>query len=103
MSEDRKQTDQRSPDGSEPHGAGGDDPKGSPSPPPPVKLSRGLMSWVMILALLIMLFVLLSGTKSRGMEIDSWREFKALVALPSKKTSHRTGFSAAARVRYKQR
>lgn len=79
MSEDRKQTDQRSPDGSEPHGAGGEDPKGSPSPPPPVKLSRGLMSWVMILALLIMLFVLLSGTKSKGMEIDSWREFKDLV------------------------
>jgi len=47
-----------------------------PKPPPPLKLSRGLMSWVMILALLIMLFVVLNGTKG-GEEIDTWQEFTA--------------------------
>ncbi len=45
-----------------------------PKPPPPLKLSRGLMSWVMILALLIMLFVVLNGTKG-GVEIETWQEF----------------------------
>ena len=77
MADDRKQTDQGSseaPESRESSGTGS--PKSSPTPPPPVKLSRGLMSWVMILALLIMLFVLLSGTKNRGMEIASWQEFK---------------------------
>jgi cell division protease FtsH len=49
-----------------------------PQAPPPVKLSRGLMSWVMILALLIMLFVVLNGNK-RGKEIETWQEFIALV------------------------
>ncbi len=77
MSDDRKQTDQRSSEAPESRESGpAEGPKSSPTPPPPVKLSRGLMSWVMILALLIMLFVLLSGTKNRGMEISSWQEFK---------------------------
>ena len=77
MSDDRKQTDQQSSETSpSPESGGAESPKSSPTPPPPVKLSRGLMSWVMILALLIMLFVLLSGTKNRGIEIDSWSEFK---------------------------
>ena len=77
MSDDRKQTDQRSSEAPQsPESGGAEGRKSSPTPPPPVKLSRGLMSWVMILALLIMLFVLLSGTKNRGMEISSWHEFK---------------------------
>ncbi len=77
MSDDRKQTDQGSSEAPQsPESGGTEGPKSSPTPPPPVKLSRGLMSWVMILALLIMLFVLLSGTKNRGMEISSWQEFK---------------------------
>ena len=77
MSDDRKQTDQGSSEAPQSRESGPTEgPKSSPTPPPPVKLSRGLMSWVMILALLIMLFVLLSGTKNRGMEISSWQEFK---------------------------
>ncbi len=77
MSDDRKQTDQGSSEAPQsPESGPTEGPKSSPTPPPPVKLSRGLMSWVMILALLIMLFVLLSGTKNRGMEISSWQEFK---------------------------
>ena len=39
-----------------------------PQAPPPVKFSRSLMSWVVILALLIMLFVVLNGSKP-GKEI----------------------------------
>ena len=50
-----------------------------PPPPPTVKLSRGLMSWVMILALLIMLFVLLNNTKGRGQEIPAWQEFTRFI------------------------
>ncbi len=37
------------------------------------------MSWVMILALLIMLFVLLNNTKGRGREIPTWQEFTQYV------------------------
>ena len=68
MADDRKQPDSNLPDRTPPEGAGGNGGKG-PMPPPSVKLSRGMMSWVMILALLIMLFVLLNGTKGRGKEI----------------------------------
>ena len=50
-----------------------------PTPPPPVKLSRGLMSWVMILGLLIMLFVLLNNSKGRGKQIPTWQEFAQYV------------------------
>ncbi|MHC5027343.1 MAG: ATP-dependent zinc metalloprotease FtsH [Planctomycetota bacterium] len=52
--------------------------KGTPPTPPPVKLSRGLMSWVMILGLLIMLFVVLNNNKG-GKELTDWMEFVALV------------------------
>jgi cell division protease FtsH len=45
-----------------------------PQPPPPVKFTRGLMSWVFIVALLIMLFVVLNGT-NRGVPIKSWDQF----------------------------
>ncbi len=60
-------------------GRGGDS-GGSKGPqaPPPVKFSRGLMSWVMILGLLIMLFVVLNSNKS-GQEIDGWTEFTVLI------------------------
>ncbi len=81
MPDDRKKSDDESPE------AGPNGPEGStggkgPMPPPSVKLTRGLMSWVMILALLIMLFVLLNGTKGRGRPVPSWQEFKAgLLAL----------------------
>jgi cell division protease FtsH len=54
---------------------GGEPGKGGPQAPPPVKLSRGLMSWVMILSLLIMLFLLLNTNKG-GREISTWAEFK---------------------------
>ena len=78
MPKDEKQSENKpsdSPDsgGSEPSQK--KDGKSGPTPPPPAKLSRGLMSWVMILAVLIMLFVLLSGTKGRGVEISTWSDF----------------------------
>ena len=37
------------------------------------------MSWVMILALLIMLFVLLNRTKAGGQEIPTWQEFTQFI------------------------
>ena len=49
-----------------------------PQAPPPVKFSRSLMSWVVILALLIMLFVVLNGSKP-GKEIESWNDFTAWI------------------------
>ncbi|MHC4272587.1 MAG: ATP-dependent zinc metalloprotease FtsH [Planctomycetota bacterium] len=74
MAQERKQNDDRSPDsGPEPEGGPGGG-KG-PTPPPAVKISRGLMSWVMILALLVMLFFLLKNTKGLGQEIPTWQEF----------------------------
>ena len=39
-----------------------------------MKLSRGLMSWMIIIGLLIMLFVVLNNSKS-GTEIKTWDEF----------------------------
>ncbi len=78
MADKRKHDDKEAP-GTKPPG---DDPdvggsgKG-PIPPPSVKLSRGLMSWVMVLALLIMLFFLLNGTRGRGKEVPSWETFKS--------------------------
>ena len=78
MPKDPKKSQDKSSDS---HDSGGSEPsqkkdgKSGPTPPPPAKLSRGLMSWIMILALLIMLFVLLSGTKGRGVEIKTWSDF----------------------------
>src|SRR5215510_6042652 len=72
MAEPRKQQDDR-PSGSERENGRG------PTPPPGVKLSRGLMSWVMILALFIVLFVLLNNTKGRGKEIPTWQDFAQYV------------------------
>jgi cell division protease FtsH len=77
MAEDRKHNEDRPPNsGSGPEGGPGGGGKG-PTPPPSVKLSRGLMSWVMILALLVMLFFLLKNTKGMGEEVASWQEFAA--------------------------
>jgi cell division protease FtsH len=71
MAETPKDSDDRTPNsGPGPEGSG----KG-PTPPPTVKLSRGLMSWVMILALLVMLFFLLKNTKGMGKELTTWQEF----------------------------
>ncbi len=72
MADDRKHADQQPPEGG-PEGSGGG--KG-PVPPPPVKLSRGLMSWVMIVALIVMLFVLVNPPSGRGLMIETWQEFK---------------------------
>ena len=75
-------TEKQKEDNDRPSGSGSSGPEGGsggngkgPPPPPTVKLSRGLMSWVMILALLIMLFVLLNNTKGRGKELATWQDF----------------------------
>ncbi|MHC5007952.1 MAG: ATP-dependent zinc metalloprotease FtsH [Planctomycetota bacterium] len=79
MAQERKSNEDRSPSrGNGPEGGPGGGGKG-PTPPPAVKLSRGLMSWVMILALLVMLFFLLRNTKGLGTEIPTWQEFTTLV------------------------
>ncbi|HRP63059.1 MAG TPA: ATP-dependent zinc metalloprotease FtsH, partial [Phycisphaerales bacterium] len=44
------------------------------------KLNRGLMSWVMVIALLIMLFVVL-GSQRGGEEIATWQEFVRIVDM----------------------
>ncbi|MCI0365410.1 MAG: ATP-dependent zinc metalloprotease FtsH [Phycisphaerales bacterium] len=54
---------------------------GKPQAPPPVKISRGLMSWVVILALLIMLFIVLNSSK-RGTPVPSWNAFLDLIVQP---------------------
>ncbi len=56
-----------------------------PQVPPPVRFTRGLMSWVVILGLLIMLFVVLNGSQ-RGREIENWRDFAALIDPKNDKT-----------------
>src|SRR4051812_7267210 len=56
------------PEGGEPKNAKG------PQPPPAVKLSRSLMSWVVVIALLIMIFVVLNVNKP-GVQIDTWKTF----------------------------
>ena len=79
MADDQKHP--STPDGEPPSGGSGRPDGGGrkgPKSPPPLKLSRGLMSWVMILALLIMLFVVLNGTKG-GVEIETWQEFALLI------------------------
>jgi cell division protease FtsH len=49
-----------------------------PQPPPPVKFTRGLMSWVFVIALLVLLLVVLNGT-TRGTPLKSWDQFVAFV------------------------
>ena len=84
MPDDQKQHDEQD-SGSEPQkeSLGNDEQdkkpgKGSPQPPPPVKIGRGLLSWVLIISLLIMLFIALN-TSGRGKEIKSWNEFVLLI------------------------
>jgi len=72
--EPKHNEDRSSSPGNGPEGGPGGGGKG-PTPPPTVKLSRGLMSWVMILALLVMLFFLLKNTKGMGKELPTWQEF----------------------------
>jgi len=62
---------------------GGPGPKG-PQPPPPVKLSKSLMSWVMIITLLILIFVVFNGS-NRGKEIETTQEFFRYVTPVSEK------------------
>jgi cell division protease FtsH len=64
----------------EPHGPDGPSGKG-PQAPPPVKLSRGLMSWAIILLMLIMLFLMLNSSK-HGTEIPSWSQFAKIIKMP---------------------
>jgi len=52
--------------------------KGGPQVPPPVRFTRGLLGWFITLGLLILLFVVLSGSQ-RGREIKNWREFAAYI------------------------
>jgi cell division protease FtsH len=79
MAQERKPNDDRPPrPGNGPEGGPGGGGKG-PTPPPTVKLSRGLMSWVMILSLLVMLFFLLKNTKGLGTEISTWQDFVQII------------------------
>ncbi|MDY7107913.1 MAG: ATP-dependent zinc metalloprotease FtsH [Planctomycetota bacterium] len=73
MADDQKNPNNNRPDpGSSPDGKG-------PQPPPPMKFSRSLMSWVVIISMLILLFVVLQGGR-RGQTIESWQEFRELIA-----------------------
>jgi len=49
-----------------------------PTPPPPMKFSRGIMSWILIIGVLIILLLVLQGSP-RGKRIESWQEFIQLV------------------------
>lgn len=65
--------DQSQPDrGGDPSGQ--DNGKRGTQPAPPAKFSRGLLSWVLVIALLIMLFVVLNNNRG-GTEIETWQEF----------------------------
>lgn len=48
-----------------------------PQAPPPMRM-RGLMTWVVVLAGLIMLFVVLNSSRS-GQEIERWSQFAAYI------------------------
>jgi cell division protease FtsH len=83
---DRK-PDTRSEDGSEDADVRGGNVRGKgPQVPPPVKLGRGLMSWVLILGVVIVLFVILSGSQ-RGKEIENWNEFAKYIDPQNQKIS----------------
>ncbi len=73
MSKDKKR--ENSKDGP---GEGRKPVQSGPQTPPPMKFSRGLMSWVLILGMLILLFLFLNASP-RGEEIGSWQEFAELV------------------------
>jgi cell division protease FtsH len=71
MAEDHN-NDQRSPNQNQPPGGKG------PQAPPPMKFNRGLMSWVLIIGLLIILFLVIN-TGERGTAIESWQKFTQLI------------------------
>jgi cell division protease FtsH len=72
MADNQKNPNNNRPDpGRSPEGKG-------PQAPPPMKFSRSLMSWVVILSMLILLFVVLQGGR-RGKTIESWQEFRDLI------------------------
>jgi cell division protease FtsH len=50
-----------------------------PQAPPPMKFTRGIMSWVLILGLIIILFIVLNNSQ-RGERIDSWQQFLLIVS-----------------------
>jgi cell division protease FtsH len=58
------------------NGSGGDG--SNPPAPPPVKMSRGLMVWLIGLGLLIMLFVVLNGS-NQGVNIGTWAKFEQAI------------------------
>ncbi len=72
MADERKDSNNRTPNSKPPP-----DGKG-PQAPPPLKFNRGLMSWVFIISLLILLFLVLNSSP-RGQEIASWQEFKEII------------------------
>ncbi len=65
----------------------GDNGKRPQAPQP--KFNRGILSWVLILGLLIMLFVVLNNNRG-GTEIDTWQEFVRLVEQGKIKDNHVT-------------
>lgn len=73
----------RKPNGKDkPEPSGSDDQEGKPAKgpqaPPPVKFTRSIMSWVMIVAVLILIFIVLNGTK-QGTQIESWKAFEKYI------------------------
>ncbi len=50
-----------------------------PQAPPPMKFGRSIMTWVIILALLILILVMFNTAQPGGKQIDSWREFNRLI------------------------
>ncbi|MHC5112913.1 MAG: ATP-dependent zinc metalloprotease FtsH [Planctomycetota bacterium] len=77
MQDEHRKPDETSPEGDQ-------DRRGSgPQTPPPMKFSRGLLSWVLILAMLILLFLFLNSSP-RGTSIESWQLFKKLLVEPEK-------------------
>ncbi len=61
-----------------PNKPSGSDQRG-PQSPPPVKFTRGLLSWVIIIGALIVLFLFLNGNRA-GKEIPTWDEFTQFIA-----------------------
>ncbi|MCH2141576.1 MAG: ATP-dependent zinc metalloprotease FtsH [Phycisphaerales bacterium] len=57
-------------------------PQGGPPRPPQRPASRGIMSWVFILGLLIVLFAVMQSA-APGVEIKSWQKFKELITPAS--------------------